>query len=93
MFFPVSKLFWLVAQPGNLLVIVLGLGALSQQQHLDAARRSRQGETRPGAIPPGNEMQQRASLWIGSRLIHELCLLVGGEAVHDALKRLALGLR
>lgn len=28
MFFPVSKLFWLVAQPGNLLVIVLGLGAL-----------------------------------------------------------------
>lgn len=28
MFFPASKLFWLVAQPGNLLVILLGVGAV-----------------------------------------------------------------
>lgn len=27
MFFPASKLFWLVAQPGNLLAILLGIGA------------------------------------------------------------------
>lgn len=28
MFFPASKLFWLVAQPGNLLAILLGIGAV-----------------------------------------------------------------